>query len=179
MIDSFTFRFANPRGPSRSLPLGCRQLHCRAWPRWQSRIERLLRKCSPATRRGEALGKLSRRRGRQARGCARHWTRIEREVRDGEGAIARHVRHGESVLWRTRACALLRAAAEQSTREPPQSRKTILVAALGCADVLLTLDRRDFGRLIGQTVYGLRVRTPGGLLREEREAGRLGHGRRR
>ena len=46
------------------------------------------------------------------------------------------------------------------------------MAALGCADVLLALDRRDFGRLMGQTVYGLRVRTPGGLLREEREAGR-------
>jgi predicted nucleic acid-binding protein len=51
--------------------------------------------------------------------------------------------------------------------------KPILVTALACADVLPTLDRRDFGRLIGQTVYGLGVRTPGGFIREEREAGRL------
>ena len=50
--------------------------------------------------------------------------------------------------------------------------KPVLVTALACADVLLTLDRRDFAPLIGQTVYGLRVRTPGGFLREEREAGR-------
>ena len=51
--------------------------------------------------------------------------------------------------------------------------KPILVTALASADVLLTLDRRDFGQLIGQTVYGLRVRTPGGFIGEEREAGRL------
>jgi hypothetical protein len=50
--------------------------------------------------------------------------------------------------------------------------KPVLVTALACADVLLTLDRRDFAPLIGQTVYGLRVRTPRGFLREEREAGR-------
>ena len=51
--------------------------------------------------------------------------------------------------------------------------KPILVTALACADVLLTLDRRDFGLLIGQTVYGLRVCTPGEFIREEREAERL------
>jgi hypothetical protein len=49
----------------------------------------------------------------------------------------------------------------------------VLVTALASADVLLTLDRRDFGPLIGQNVYGLRVRTPGEFLWEEREAGRL------
>lgn len=51
--------------------------------------------------------------------------------------------------------------------------KPVLVSALACADIVLTLDRRDFGALIGKTVYGLRVRTPGGFLREEREAGHL------
>ena len=51
--------------------------------------------------------------------------------------------------------------------------KPVLVTALAYADVLLTLDRRDFGKLIGQTVYGLRVRTPGEFLREEREARQL------
>ena len=51
--------------------------------------------------------------------------------------------------------------------------KSILFTALACADVLLTLDRRDFRDLLGQTIYGLRVLTPGEFLRIEREGGRL------
>lgn len=51
--------------------------------------------------------------------------------------------------------------------------KPVLCTALGCADVLLTLDRRDFGNLLGETVYGLEVFTPGDFLRSERQAGRL------
>ncbi len=51
--------------------------------------------------------------------------------------------------------------------------KPVLFSALACADVLLTLDRRDFRDLLGQTVYGLRVLTPGAFLRIEREAGKL------
>lgn len=51
--------------------------------------------------------------------------------------------------------------------------KPVLCTALACADVLLTLDRRDFGSLLGQTVYDLRVLTPGEFLHTEREAGRL------
>ena len=51
--------------------------------------------------------------------------------------------------------------------------KPVLFSALACADVLLTLDRRDFRDLLGQTVYGLRVLTPGEFLRIEREAGNL------
>jgi hypothetical protein len=51
--------------------------------------------------------------------------------------------------------------------------KPVLCTALACADVLLTLDRRDFGSLLGQTVYDLRVATPGEFLHTEREAGRL------
>ena len=51
--------------------------------------------------------------------------------------------------------------------------KPVLFSALACADVLLTLDRRDFGELLGRTLYGLRVLTPGDFLRTEREAGRL------
>lgn len=51
--------------------------------------------------------------------------------------------------------------------------KPVLFSALACADVLLTLDRRDFGDLLGQAIYGLRVLTPGEFLRIEREAGRL------
>ena len=51
--------------------------------------------------------------------------------------------------------------------------KPVLCTALACADVLLTLDRRDFQTLLGQAVYGLRIETPGEFLRAEREAGRL------
>ena len=51
--------------------------------------------------------------------------------------------------------------------------KPVLCTALACADVLLTLDRRDFGSLLGKTVYDLLVQTPGEFLRIEREAGRL------
>ena len=51
--------------------------------------------------------------------------------------------------------------------------KPVLFSALACADVLLTLDRRDFREMLGQTVYGLRVLTPGEFLRTEREAGNL------
>ena len=50
--------------------------------------------------------------------------------------------------------------------------KPVLFSALACADVLLTLDRHDFGELLGRTIYGLRVLTPGEFLRTEREAGR-------
>ncbi|MFM8981443.1 MAG: DNA-binding protein, partial [Spartobacteria bacterium] len=51
--------------------------------------------------------------------------------------------------------------------------KPVLCTALACADVLLTLDRRDFGALLGQTVYDLRVLTPGEFLGAERQSGRL------
>lgn len=51
--------------------------------------------------------------------------------------------------------------------------KPVLFSALACADVLLTLDRRDFGDLLGKAIYGLRVLTPGEFLRAERAAGRL------
>ena len=51
--------------------------------------------------------------------------------------------------------------------------KPVLITALACADVLLTLDRRDFRTLLGQSVYDLRVLTPGEFLRIEREARRL------
>ena len=51
--------------------------------------------------------------------------------------------------------------------------KPVLCTALACADVLLTLDRRDFHTLLGHTVYGLRIATPGEFLRTERMAGRI------
>jgi len=48
-----------------------------------------------------------------------------------------------------------------------------LKAALASADVLLTLDRVDFRRLLGGRFYGLEIITPGMWLLREREAGRL------
>ena len=51
--------------------------------------------------------------------------------------------------------------------------KPVLCTALACADVLLTLDRRDFGSLLDQSVYDLRVLTPGAFLHAERQAGSL------
>jgi predicted nucleic acid-binding protein len=47
--------------------------------------------------------------------------------------------------------------------------KPVLFTALACSDVLLTLDRWDFRSMLGQTVYDLRVLTPGDFLRQERE----------
>ena len=51
--------------------------------------------------------------------------------------------------------------------------KPLLCTALGVADVLLTLDRRDFQSILGKSVYGLQISTPGAFLRREREAGRF------
>ncbi len=57
---------------------------------------------------------------------------------------------------------------------PVQKDRPILFSALASADVLLTLDRADFSRLLGDRFYGLAVMTPGMWLLREREAGRLG-----
>jgi len=51
--------------------------------------------------------------------------------------------------------------------------RPILFSALAWADVLLTLDRQDFGDLLGTEFYGLRILTPGTHLAAERAAGRL------
>lgn len=51
--------------------------------------------------------------------------------------------------------------------------RPILFGALAWADALLTLDRADFGRLLGTAFYGLAILAPGQFLQREREAGRL------
>lgn len=51
--------------------------------------------------------------------------------------------------------------------------RPILFGALAWADVLLTLDRSDFGELLDKEFYGLRVLKPGTFLEQERAAGRL------
>ncbi len=56
--------------------------------------------------------------------------------------------------------------------EPAKDRPTVF-GALAWADVLLTLDRGDFGPLMDTTFYGLPVLKPGTFLERERAAGRL------
>jgi hypothetical protein len=48
-----------------------------------------------------------------------------------------------------------------------------LFTAAAWADVLLTLDRHDFGDLLGGAFYGLAILKPGDFLKRERGAGRL------
>jgi predicted nucleic acid-binding protein len=57
---------------------------------------------------------------------------------------------------------------------PVNNDRPILFSALATADVLLTLDRADFGLLLGSGFYGLAIMTPGMWLTQERESGRQG-----
>ncbi len=57
---------------------------------------------------------------------------------------------------------------------PVNKDRPILFSALATADVLLTLDRVDFGRLLGTQFYGLAIMTPGTWLARDRELGRPG-----
>lgn len=59
----------------------------------------------------------------------------------------------------------------------PAKDRPILFSALAWADVLLTLDRGDFGQLMDRTFYGLLILKPGTFLARERAAGRLKAGR--
>ena len=55
----------------------------------------------------------------------------------------------------------------------PAKDRPILLSAYAWADVLLTLDKADFGVLMGAPFYGLIVSTPGRFLKKERLEGRL------
>lgn len=55
----------------------------------------------------------------------------------------------------------------------PAKDRPILFSALAWAEELLTLDRGDFGALMGTKFYGLSILTPGMFLERERAAGRL------
>jgi len=48
-----------------------------------------------------------------------------------------------------------------------------LFAAVAWAEILLTLDQGDFGALMDQPFYGLRVLRPGTFLEEQRSQSRL------
>jgi len=54
---------------------------------------------------------------------------------------------------------------------PVSKDRPILFSALATADVLLTLDRADSGRLLGSGFYGLAIMTPGMWLMRDREEG--------
>jgi len=55
----------------------------------------------------------------------------------------------------------------------PARDRPILFTACAWAEVLLTLDRRDFADLLGSAFYGLAILRPGEFLHRERAAGRL------
>ena len=56
---------------------------------------------------------------------------------------------------------------------PAAKDRPVLFTAAAVADVLLTLDRADFGSVMAAGFYGLQVMKPGDFLRRERMAGRL------
>jgi predicted nucleic acid-binding protein len=56
---------------------------------------------------------------------------------------------------------------------PAAKDRPVLFTAAAAADVLLTLDRADFGPVMAAGFYGLPVMKPGDFLRRERAAGRL------
>jgi hypothetical protein len=55
----------------------------------------------------------------------------------------------------------------------PTKDRPILFSALAWAEILLTLDRGDFGEMMERPFYGLPVIRPGVFLQLERAAGRL------
>lgn len=56
---------------------------------------------------------------------------------------------------------------------PAAKDRPVLFTAASMADVLLTLDRADFGALMTTGFYGLAVMKPGDFLLRERSLGRL------
>ncbi len=55
----------------------------------------------------------------------------------------------------------------------PAKDRPVLFTAAAWAEMLLTLDRGDFGTVMGTGFYGLEVWMPGDFLERERTAGRL------
>lgn len=55
----------------------------------------------------------------------------------------------------------------------PSKDRPVLFTAAAWAQVLITLDRGDFGSVMGGRLYGLEVLTPGDFLERERAAERL------
>ena len=57
---------------------------------------------------------------------------------------------------------------DQAAVFEPAEDRPILFTALAWSDVLLTLDRKDFGSMLGRAFYGLAILTPGGFLHAQR-----------
>jgi hypothetical protein len=55
----------------------------------------------------------------------------------------------------------------------PAKDRPILFSALAWAEILLTLDQQDFGKLMDGSFYGLRIMRPGVFLLEQRTSGIL------
>jgi predicted nucleic acid-binding protein len=62
---------------------------------------------------------------------------------------------------------------EWATVFAPAKDRPILFTAVAWADVLLTLDRRDFEGLLGNAFYRLPILRPGDFLKQQRATGRL------
>jgi hypothetical protein len=62
---------------------------------------------------------------------------------------------------------------DRATVFEPAKDRPILFTALAWSDSLLTLDRADFGSLLGGTFYGLLILTPGMFLFRQRAEGTL------
>ena len=56
---------------------------------------------------------------------------------------------------------------------PASKDRPVLITALAWSDVLLTLDREDFIKVLGSSCYGLPILLPSELLIRERNQGRL------
>ena len=56
---------------------------------------------------------------------------------------------------------------------PASKDRPVLITALAWADVLLTLDREDFIKVLGSSCYGLPILLPSEFLIRERKQGRL------
>jgi predicted nucleic acid-binding protein len=56
---------------------------------------------------------------------------------------------------------------------PTSKDRPVLITALAWADVLLTLDREDFIKVLGSSCYGLPILLPSKFLIRERKQGRL------
>jgi predicted nucleic acid-binding protein len=54
----------------------------------------------------------------------------------------------------------------------PAKDRPVLFTAAAWADVLLTLDRADFGQLLGSEFYGMPIRTPGEFVRQQHDSQR-------
>ena len=62
---------------------------------------------------------------------------------------------------------------DQALVFPANKDRPVLITALAWADILLTLDREDFIKVLGSSCYGLPILLPSEFLIRERNQGRL------